>query len=138
MLCASVFRLLKVILKVMSEFNHLLRDKPAANFHPTVTADLKNLREELSLSGEESINWRDFISSMMDKSKIVTEDNLQMVFAHFKKSDPNYLTVADISELVGGEKHALEIMKKVDVNSDGRIDFEEFKKMMEDEDLNVD
>ena len=74
---------------------------------------------------------------MIDKNTVVKEDNLRMVFAHFKKSDPNYLTVADISELVGGEKHALEIMKKVDINSDGRIDFNEFKKMMEDEDLNV-
>jgi len=108
-----------------------------ANFSPTVTADLKKLRQELSLSGEDSINWREFIASMIDKNTVVTEDNLRMVFAHFKKSDPNYLTVADISELVGGEKHALEIMKKVDINSDGRIDFNEFKKMMEDEDLNV-
>ena len=105
----------------------------AANFDPTVTADLKNLREELSLSGTDSINWREFIASMIDKTTIVTEDNLRMVFAHFKKSDPNYLTVSDISELVGGEKHAVEIMKVVDDNSDGRIDFNEFKKMMEDE-----
>jgi|SaaInl74LU_5_DNA_1037368.scaffolds.fasta_scaffold15204_3 calcium-dependent protein kinase len=91
------------------------------------------LREQLSLSGEDSINWREFITSMIDKNTVVTDDNLQMVFAHFKKSDPNYLVVSDIADLVGGEKHALEIMKLVDANSDGRIDFNEFKKMMEDE-----
>jgi len=108
-----------------------------AHFHPTITADLKKLREELSLSGEDSINWREFIASMIDKNTVVTEDNLQMVFSHFKKSDPDYLLVSDICDLVGGEKHALEIMKKVDANSDGRIDFNEFKKMMQDEDLNV-
>lgn len=107
----------------------------AANFHPNITADLKRLREDLSLSGEDSINWREFIASMIDKNTIVTEDNLRMVFAHFKKSDPDYLLVSDISDLVGGEKHALEIMKKVDANSDGRIDFIEFKKMMKDEDF---
>mmetsp|Transcript_14126 Transcript_14126/g.28819 ORF Transcript_14126/g.28819 Transcript_14126/m.28819 type:complete len:529 (+) Transcript_14126:113-1699(+) len=104
-----------------------------ANFHTNVLADLKMLREQLSLSGEDSINWREFITSMIDKNTVVTDDNLQMVFAHFKKSDPNYLVVSDIADLVGGEKHALEIMKLVDANSDGRIDFNEFKKMMEDE-----
>jgi len=72
---------------------------------------------------------------MIDKNTIVTEDNLRMEVAHFKKSDPDYLLVSDISDLVGGEKHALEIMKKVDANSDGRIDFIEFKKMMKDEDF---
>jgi calcium-dependent protein kinase len=108
-----------------------------AHFHPTITADLKKLREELSLSGEDSINWREFIASMIDKNSIVTEDNLRMVFAHFKKSDPDYLLVSDIAELVGGEKHALEIMKKVDANNDGRIDFAEFKKMMETEDADL-
>ena len=72
---------------------------------------------------------------MIDKNTVVTVDNLRMVFAHFKKSDPTYLLVSDISELVGGKKHALEIMKKVDANSDGRIDFTEFKKMMEEEDF---
>lgn len=109
----------------------------AAHFHPNITADLKKLREELSLSGEDSINWREFIASMIDKNSIVTEDNLRMVFAHFKKSDPDYLLVSDIAELVGGEKHALEIMKKVDANNDGRIDFAEFKKMMETEDADL-
>lgn len=72
---------------------------------------------------------------MIDKNTVVTEDNLRMVFQHFKKSDPEYLLISDIADLVGGEKRALEIMKKVDDNSDGRIDFNEFKKMMEDEDF---
>lgn len=125
-----------MFLKAFPIASHIRRTT-AAHFHPTITADLKKLREELSLSGEDSINWREFIASMIDKNTVVTEDNLQMVFSHFKKSDPDYLLVSDICDLVGGEKHALEIMKKVDANSDGRIDFNEFKKMMQDEDLNV-
>jgi calcium-dependent protein kinase len=73
---------------------------------------------------------------MMDKQLVMKEDNLRMVFDHFKKSDPNYIVVSDIVDLVGvSERQAKEIMMVVDKNSDGRIDFAEFRKMMEDESL---
>ena len=71
---------------------------------------------------------------MMDKNLVMKEDNLRLVFEHFKKSDPNHILISDIVELVGGsEEQARDIMKLVDENSDGRIDFNEFRKMMEDE-----
>lgn len=73
---------------------------------------------------------------MMDKQLVMKEDNLRMVFDHFKKSDPNCIVVSDIVDLVGvSERQAKEIMMVVDKNSDGRIDFAEFRKMMEDESL---
>lgn len=105
-----------------------------AHFLPNITSDLRKLREELTVSGEDSLNWRDFIAMMMDKNLVMKEDNLRMVFEHFKKSDPDHIVVSDIVDLVGGsEQQAMEIMQLVDDNSDGRIDFNEFRKMMEDE-----
>lgn len=110
-----------------------------AHFLPNVTSELRNLREDLSLSGEDSLNWRDFIALMMDKQLVMKEDNLRMVFEHFKKdTDRDHLVVTDIVELVGGsEQQAMDIMKLVDNNSDGRIDFNEFRKMMEDDNLHL-
>jgi Ca2+-binding EF-hand superfamily protein len=35
---------------------------------------------------------------------------------------------------VGGEKQAKEILQAVDANNDGKIDFGEFRRMMEEED----
>lgn len=93
---------------------------------------------ELSLSGEDSLNWRDFIALMMDKQLVMKEDNLRMVFEHFKKSDQNYIVISDIVDVVGvSEKQAMDIMKLVDGNSDGRIDFNEFRRMMEDENFHL-
>mmetsp|Transcript_25268 Transcript_25268/g.53650 ORF Transcript_25268/g.53650 Transcript_25268/m.53650 type:complete len:586 (+) Transcript_25268:137-1894(+) len=114
----------------LEELDTALKD---VKFLPNLTHDLRALRNDLSLSGEDSLNWRDFIASMLDKSLITKEDNLRMVFEHFKKSDQNYIIMSDIVDLVGGEKQAMQIMKSVDANSDGRIDFNEFRKMMEDE-----
>jgi len=115
-------------------FNQL--SKYAAHFSPRVTSDLRTLREELSVSNEDSLNWRDFIALMMDKNLVMKEDNLRMVFDHFKSSDQDHITISDIVELVGGsEEQAMDIMKMVDENSDGRIDFNEFRQMMADESL---
>ena len=102
-----------------------------AHFLPDLTSNLTDLREDLHLSGEDSLKWRDFIASMIDQAELTKEDNLRMVFEHFKKDDRDYLLLSDISELVGGEKQAKEILKAVDENNDGKIDFSEFRKMME-------
>ena len=75
---------------------------------------------------------------MMDKNLVMREDNLRMVFEHFKNSNNEYITCSDIVNLIGGtEEKAMEIMKIVDENSDGRIDFNEFRKMMEDENFHL-
>lgn len=109
-----------------------------ADFLPGIATDLRKLREDLCLSGEESLDWRDFIALMMDKQLVMKEDNLRMVFEHFKKSDQNHIVVSDIVDLVGvSQKQAMEIMKLVDRDCDGRIDFGEFRKMMEDENVHT-
>lgn len=105
-----------------------------ATFLPNITVDLQNLRADLCLSGDDSVQWRDFIALMMDRNLVMKEDNLRMVFEHFKGSEPDHIVISDIINLVGGsQESAREIMKMVDQDSDGRIDFNEFRKMMEDE-----
>ena len=81
------------------------------------------------------MKWRDFIASMIDQNQVMKEDNIRMVFEHFKKDNRDYLLLSDIAELVGGEKQAKEIVQAVDANNDGKIDFNEFRKMMEEEDV---
>lgn len=117
----------------LEELDECLKD---AHFSAKVTSDLKTLRRDLSVSKEDSLNWRDFIALMMDKNLVMKEDNLRMVFDHFKSSDQDHITISDIVDLVGGsEQQAMDIMKLVDENSDGRIDFNEFRQMMADENL---
>mmetsp|Transcript_10884 Transcript_10884/g.23588 ORF Transcript_10884/g.23588 Transcript_10884/m.23588 type:complete len:492 (-) Transcript_10884:271-1746(-) len=117
----------------LQELDECLKD---AHLPPNIQNDLRRLREDLSVSNEDSLNWRDFIALMMDKNLVMKEDNLRMVFDHFKSSDRDYITISDIVDLVGGsEKQAMDIMKLVDENSDGRIDFNEFRQMMADENM---
>lgn len=95
-----------------------------------VNGELKKLREDLSLSGEDKVNWRDFLAAMMDKSVVMQEDKIRMAFDHFNKSEGNYLLISDLVELFGGEAQAREIMGDVDADGDGRISYEDFRQMM--------
>ena len=116
---------------IISWFSHFALIYHIAHFPPKVLAELKELREGLLISEDDSINWRDFIALMMDQNVAMNEDNLRAVFEHFKSSHQDYLTLSDIVNVVGGtEQQAMDILKMVDANSDGKIDFDEFKKMM--------
>lgn len=114
----------------LEELGKALND---AHFPSKFSSSLKALQEDLSLSGGDSLNWRDFIASMMDKSLMTKEDNLRMVFEHFKTVDRHHIVMADLVDLVGGENHAMEIMNMVDTDGNGKIDFKEFRKMMTEE-----
>jgi len=102
------------------------------NFPSDLQAELRRLREDLSLSGGSTINWRDFSAAMMDKSLARQEDKIRMAFEHFKKStaDDKCLQISDLVDIFGGEAQAREIMGEMGYGKDGRISYEEFHKMM--------
>jgi len=91
---------------------------------------LKELREILSLSGDERLNWKDFLAAMTDKSLLMREDKIKMAFEHFKKSDNQCLHWSDLVEILGGESQAKEIIGDIDADGDGLISYEEFKALM--------
>lgn len=104
-----------------------------------IAVDLRKLRDDLCLTGEESLNWGDFVAQMFDKQLVMKEDNLRMVFEHFKQSDPlsdpDNIVVSDVVNILGvSEKQAMEIMNSVigsNGNCDGKINFADFRRMME-------
>jgi len=104
-----------------------------------IAADLRKLRDDLCLTGEESLNWGDFVAQMFDKQLVMKEDNLRMVFEHFKQSDPlsdpDNIVVSDVVNILGvSEKQAMEIMSSAigsNGNCDGKINFADFRRMME-------
>ena len=92
--------------------------------------ELRQLRNDLSLSGEDTLNWKDFLSAMMDKSLLMREDKIRMAFEHLKKSESQCLLISDLVDFFGGESQAKDIMGQIDSDGDGQISFEEFKNMM--------
>lgn len=99
------------------------------NFSPDLLKRLRNLREDLSLTGEERLNWKDFLAAMMDKSLLMKEDKIRMAFDRFRNAEDNYLPVSDLIDILGGEHATKEIINLENVSSD-YISYDEFKRMM--------
>jgi len=113
----------------LNELDQAIAD---GNFPASIQADLRQLRDKLSISEDATLNWKDFLSGTIDKTLAMREDNIKMVFNHFKHgADADHLTYQDVVEIFGGEAQAQEIMGFLDSDNDGVISFEDFRKAVE-------
>ena len=87
--------------------------------------------ERLDLDGSGEISYDEFLSAMIDGKKVITDDRLLKAFKMFDKDGNGVLSVDEIIEVFGGdEQYWKKIIEEVDLNKDGMVDLEEFKKMM--------
>jgi len=97
------------------------------NFDDNILHDLRELRTDLAISGDQKLNWRDFVATTMDRSVALREDNMKMAFDHFSHSSAEYLTIDDLADIFGGRAQALEVMAVLDTDRDGKVSFEDFR-----------
>jgi calcium-dependent protein kinase len=98
------------------------------NFSENILHDLREIRTDLAVSGDQQLNWRDFVASTMDRSLALREDNMKMAFEHFRHTDAEYLTIDDLADIFGGRAQAREVMAAVlDNDRDGKVSFEDFR-----------
>ena len=111
----------------------------SGDFKQELVNELRTLRQELAVSGEEKINWKDFLSLTMDRGLAMREEYLKMAFDHFKHSDADHLTVEDLSEIFGGMGPATDVINYLDEDGDGKVTYSDFKAaMVENLDANYD
>ena len=73
----------------------------------------------------------------MDSKKFLTEDRLEKAFKMLDRDENGLLSVDEIKSFFGGdEKTWKKVLKDVDKNGDGDVDYKEFKQMMIGFDLN--
>ena len=108
------------------------------NFEPHIQADLREMRHDLTVSDEDTINWKDFVAAMLDTNVAMRDDNLKLAFESFKHSDADHLTIDDLSDIFGSKAHAMEAMVMLDTDGDEKVNFDDFRRViaesMEDED----
>ena len=104
--------------------------RKSGNLDPSLKAELRNLRNELCVSGDTKLDWRNFLAATMDKNLALREDKIRLAFDQFRQSG-SYVEVSDLTRIFGSHAQAMEIMGSADVDKDGRIDYMEFKNVME-------
>jgi len=105
----------------------------------TVPPNLQQLMECVDTDGSGVIDYSEFLAATMDMKKYMQEDVCWSAFKVFdldgngtidRSELASVLGSGEMRDMLGPDKTIDDIMKEVDVNGDGTIDFEEFMAMM--------
>lgn len=105
----------------------------------STSIDLKAILEGVDADGSGMIDYTEFLAATLDKKHYLQRDNCWAAFCIFDADGDGNITQEElqailkddrVSELMEGRSSA-EILQDVDINGDGRIDFEEFMQMMQ-------
>ena len=102
------------------------------NLPTEIQAELVAMKEGLSLSDDDTLNWRAFLAATVDKNLVMREDKIRYAFDHFVHGEnKDYLTQADFDSIFEGDAQGREVFKFLDTNGDGKVLFEDFRRAME-------
>lgn len=105
--------------------------------------DLAEMMDKIDTDGSGVIDYSEFMAATMDKKKFIQEDVCWRAFKTFDVDGSGQLDKQELMRILGLDSVAEEfqingvemqevdmIMKEVDINGDGKIDFDEFLLMM--------
>ncbi len=98
--------------------------------------EIRELFEKADADGSGEIDYSEWIAATINKKNILTDDNLRNAFEAFDENGDGSITTDELKHFLGqgrniNEEVWEEIIAEADDNSDGVIDFEEFKTMMQ-------
>ena len=102
------------------------------DFNLDLQEKMRSLREDLSLIGDETIVWKDFLAAMADKSLLIKEEKIRIAFNHFRKNGNKGIQVSVLLALIGGKEGAKEIIDIEQLGNKAEITYDEFRTMMTD------
>ncbi|KAL2629102.1 hypothetical protein R1flu_013788 [Riccia fluitans] len=96
--------------------------------------EIQDLMDAADVDKDGTIDYGEFIAATMSVQKAEKEENLFAAFSYFDKDKSGYITVDELQQACIdhnlGEVRIEDLLKDVDQNNDGRIDYNEFVKMM--------
>ncbi|KAF7810382.1 calcium-dependent protein kinase 1-like [Senna tora] len=98
-------------------------------------SEVRQLMEAADVDGNGTIDYIEFITATMHMNRMEREDHLYTAFEYFDKDKSGYITKEELESALrkynmGDEKTIKEIIAEVDIDNDGRINYEEFVAMM--------
>ncbi|KAL3535995.1 hypothetical protein ACH5RR_004456 [Cinchona calisaya] len=99
-------------------------------------SEIISLMQAADVDNSGTIDYGEFVAAMLHLNKIQKEDHMYAAFSYFDKDGSGYITKDELQQAVEqfgmGDVHLDEIMREVDQDNDGRIDYNEFVAMMQD------
>ncbi|XP_054786438.1 calcium-dependent protein kinase 1 [Prosopis cineraria] len=98
-------------------------------------SEIYDLMQAADVDNSGTIDYAEFLAATLHRNKIEREDHLVAAFSYFDKDGSGYITLDELQQACvefGVEDIRLEeIIKEIDQNNDGRIDYNEFVAMMQ-------
>lgn len=99
-------------------------------------SEINGLMQAADFDNSGTIDYGEFVAAMLHLNKVQKEDHMYAAFSYFDKDGSGYITYDELQqacEKFGVEDSQLEeIIREVDQDNDGRIDYSEFVAMMQD------
>lgn len=97
-------------------------------------SEIKDLMDAADIDNSGTIDYGEFLAATMHLNKLEREENLIGAFAFFDKDGSGYITIDELQQACRdfglGEVHLDDMIKEIDQDNDGRIDYGEFAAMM--------
>ncbi|KDP36070.1 hypothetical protein JCGZ_08714 [Jatropha curcas] len=98
--------------------------------------EILGLMQAADIDNSGAIDYGEFIAAMLHLNKIEKEDHLYAAFSYFDKDGSGYITQDELQQACDqfglGHIRLEDIIREVDQDNDGRIDYSEFVAMMQD------
>jgi len=102
-----------------------------------IPPDLQQIMEDVDSDGSGVIDYTEFLAATLDKKVYMVEDVCWQAFRIFDKDGNGKISRDELKNVFGDDdvknsaaKDLADIMKEIDKNGDGDIDFQEFMQMM--------
>ncbi|GAB2291187.1 Calcium-dependent protein kinase 4 [Dionaea muscipula] len=107
-----------------------------------IDSEIMDLMHAADIDNSGTIDYGEFLAATLHMNKIEREENLVAAFSYFDKDGSGYITLDELQQACKdfglGDVHLLDDMiKEIDLDNDGRIDFGEFAAMMKKGDAGV-
>ncbi|KAM3288387.1 calcium-dependent protein kinase 26 isoform X1 [Capsicum chacoense] len=103
--------------------------------------EIRELMKAADVDNSGTIDYGEFVAAMLHVNKAEKEDYLSAAFSYFDKDGSGYITADELQkaceEFGIKDVHLDEIIQEVDQDNDGRIDYSEFKAMMQKGNVNL-
>ncbi len=96
--------------------------------------DIRQLMDAADVDHDGTIDYGEFLAATLNLNKIEREENLYAAFSYLDKDKSGYLTTDELQQACNdfhmGDMCVEDLIREVDQDNDGRIDYNEFVTMM--------
>jgi len=97
--------------------------------------EIELLMNKIDNKKNKGIEYSEFVAAAIDRAKVLSEEKISKCFKQLDKDSSGKITVAEFKQVFQGNNIVQEevwkaLVHEIDLNQDGEIEYEEFKKML--------